>query len=84
VLGTIRGEDPRESSGSPEFAGLREKSAAGLLLALGGADCLLTVSDVARMLRLSRASVYNLVAEGKLPHVRIANRIRFLRADVER
>jgi hypothetical protein len=37
---------------------------AGLLLALGDADCLLTVADVARRLRLSKASVYKLVAEG--------------------
>jgi excisionase family DNA binding protein len=49
-----------------------------LLLALGGADCLLTVADVARALRLSKATVYKLVAEGKLPHVRIGNAIRFV------
>jgi excisionase family DNA binding protein len=48
-----------------------------LLLALGDADCLLTVADVARALRLSKATVYKLVAEGKLPHVRIGNQIRF-------
>jgi excisionase family DNA binding protein len=49
-----------------------------LLLALGGADCLLTVADVARRLRISKATVYRLVAEGKLPHVRVGNSIRFL------
>jgi excisionase family DNA binding protein len=49
-----------------------------LLLALGGADCLLTVADVARRLRVSRATVYKLVADGKLAHVRIGNSIRFL------
>jgi len=48
-----------------------------LLLALGGADCLLTVADVARKLRVSRATVYKLVADGRLAHVRIGNRIRF-------
>ncbi len=49
-----------------------------MLLALGSADCLLTVADVARMLRLSKATVYKLVAEGKLPHVRIGHAIRFV------
>jgi excisionase family DNA binding protein len=48
-----------------------------LLLALGDADCLLTVAEVARRLRVSRATVYKLVAKGKLPHVRIGNSIRF-------
>jgi excisionase family DNA binding protein len=48
-----------------------------LLLALGDVDCLLTVAEVARRLRVSRATVYKLVAEGKLPHVRIGNAIRF-------
>lgn len=52
--------------------------AASVLLALGSADCLLTVADVARMLRLSKATVYKLVAEGKLPHVRIGHAIRFV------
>ncbi|HEY6220996.1 MAG TPA: helix-turn-helix domain-containing protein [Candidatus Eisenbacteria bacterium] len=47
-------------------------------MALGIADCLLTVADVARMLRLSRATVYKLVAAGKLPHVRVGNEIRFV------
>jgi excisionase family DNA binding protein len=49
-----------------------------LLLALGDVDCLLTVADVARRLQVSRATVYKLVDEGKLAHVRIGNSIRFL------
>jgi excisionase family DNA binding protein len=48
-----------------------------LLLALGDADCLLTVAEVARRLRVSKATVYKLVAEGRLAHVRIGNSIRF-------
>jgi excisionase family DNA binding protein len=51
---------------------------ASLLLALGGADCLLTVAEVARTLRLSKATVYKLVAEEKVPHVRVGNAIRFV------
>jgi excisionase family DNA binding protein len=49
-----------------------------LLLALGDVDCLLTVADVARRLRVSKATVYKLVAEGRLAHVRIGNQIRSL------
>ncbi len=41
------------------------------------ADCLLTVVEVARRLRVSKATVYKLVSEGKLAHVRIGNSIRF-------
>jgi excisionase family DNA binding protein len=48
-----------------------------LLLALGDGDCLITVAEVARRLRVSRATVYKLVAEGRLAHVRIGNSIRF-------
>jgi excisionase family DNA binding protein len=55
-----------------------------LLLAVGDADCLLTVADVARRLRLSRATVYQLVAEGKLSHVRIGNAIRFVPSEIVR
>lgn len=49
-----------------------------LLLALGGTDCLLTVAEVDRRLRVSRATVYKLVAEERLAHERIGNSIRFL------
>jgi excisionase family DNA binding protein len=49
-----------------------------LLLGFGGHDRLLTVADAARRLRVSRATVYKLVVEGLLAHVRIGNQIRFL------
>ena len=39
---------------------------------------MLTVADVARMLRVSKATVYKLVTEGTLPHVRVGNAIRFV------
>ena len=69
---------PRGTVVSPGLAADRGTFAASLLLALGGADCLLRVEDVARKLRISRATVYKLVAQGKLAHVRIGNSIRFL------
>ncbi len=82
ALGNIRDGDPARSSASPNFAERRGKFAAGLLLALGGPDCLLTVADVASMLRLSKSSVYKLVADGKLAHVRIGNAIRFIPSQI--
>ncbi len=39
---------------------------------------MLTVAEAARRLRVSRATVYKLVAEGRLEHVRVGNQIRFL------
>jgi excisionase family DNA binding protein len=44
---------------------------------------LLTVTEVATALRMSKATVYKLCQEGRLPHLRIANAIRFRRTDVE-
>jgi len=38
---------------------------------------LLRVTDVARLLRLSRATIYRLVDRGELPALRIGNTIRF-------
>jgi excisionase family DNA binding protein len=49
-----------------------------LLLEFRTHDHLLTVAEAARRLRLSRATVYKLVAEGRLAHVRLGNAIRFL------
>ncbi len=39
---------------------------------------MLTVAEAARGLRVSRATIYKLVAEGRLAHVRIGKQIRFL------
>jgi excisionase family DNA binding protein len=38
---------------------------------------LLTVSDVASLLRVSRATVYNWVSSGKIPYSRINSAVRF-------
>jgi excisionase family DNA binding protein len=45
---------------------------------------MLSVAEAARRLRVSRATVYKLVAEGKLAHVRIGNQIRFLPGSLAR
>ena len=43
---------------------------------------LLTVKEVARYLGVSRATIYKLCSEGRLPHLRVSNAIRFRPSDV--
>jgi excisionase family DNA binding protein len=45
---------------------------------------LLTVAEVAELLRLSRATVYKLCDSGELPHLRISNSIRVALGEVLR
>ena len=45
---------------------------------------LLTVREAARVLRVSRATVYKLCARGELGHVRVLNSIRILAGAVAR
>jgi excisionase family DNA binding protein len=45
---------------------------------------LLTVEEVAQMLRLTRKGVYSMVEARRIPFVRVSNRVRFLRCDVLR
>ncbi len=44
---------------------------------------LLTVKEVADILRISRFSVYNLVKRGDLPALKILNKFRFSHQNVE-
>jgi excisionase family DNA binding protein len=44
---------------------------------------ILTVAEVARYLRLSTKTVYQLAAKKQIPHVRIGNSFRFRRADLD-
>ena len=43
----------------------------------------LTVPEVAKMLRMSRQTIYNRVKAGDIPHFRIGNKVRFNRADLD-
>jgi excisionase family DNA binding protein len=45
---------------------------------------LLTVSEAAKVLRISRNLAYELVAQGRLPHVRLGRVIRVPRHALER
>ena len=49
----------------------------------GGREALLTVRDVAAQLGVCAATVYRLVAEGQLAHVRVLNAIRIAPRDLE-
>ena len=44
---------------------------------------LLTVQETARMLRLSKSLIYEMVEAGELPHVKIRSAIRFVEADLD-
>ena len=46
-------------------------------LGVVGLERLLTVRDVAKLLKVNPATVYRLVEAGELPHVRVSNAIRF-------
>jgi excisionase family DNA binding protein len=43
---------------------------------------LLTINDVARVLRITRASVYGLIRKGELVPIRVGQRARFEPADI--
>jgi excisionase family DNA binding protein len=45
-------------------------------------DALLTVPEVADLLRLSVKAVYSLVETRRIPHVRVSNRLRFHRQEI--
>jgi excisionase family DNA binding protein len=47
------------------------------------ADALLTVPEVAALLRLTRKGIYALVEGRKIPFIKVSNRVRFRRGDVE-
>ena len=43
----------------------------------------LTVPEVAKMLRMSRQTIYNMVKAGGIPHFRVGSKVRFNRADLD-
>ena len=48
----------------------------------GREDHLLTVHDVAELLRLTKKGVYAMVEARRIPFIRVSNRLRFRRSDV--
>lgn len=45
-------------------------------------DLPLTVDEVAKILRVSRQTIYVLCREGKLPHFKVGTKLRFKKADI--
>ncbi len=43
---------------------------------------LLTVNEVALLLRLTPKGIYSLIENRRIPFIKISNRVRFLQADV--
>jgi excisionase family DNA binding protein len=43
----------------------------------------LTVDEVAKILRVSRQTIYVLCREGKLPHFKVGTKLRFKKSDIE-
>ena len=43
----------------------------------------MTVPEVAKLLRMSRQTIYNMIREGKIPHFRVGTKVRFNRADID-
>lgn len=43
----------------------------------------LTVEEVAKILRVSRQTIYVLCREGKLPHFKVGTKLRFKKSDIE-
>ena len=43
----------------------------------------LTVQEVAKLLRMSRQTIYNMTREGTIPHFRVGTKVRFNRADID-
>lgn len=46
-------------------------------------DLPLTVDEVAKILRVSRQTIYVLCREGKLPHFKVGTKLRFKKHDIE-
>jgi excisionase family DNA binding protein len=64
-------------------ASASEPAGAALRVVDGGEGHLLTVRAVAARLGVSTATVYKIVAQGDLPHVRLSNAIRVTPADLD-
>ena len=43
----------------------------------------MTVDEVAKILRVSRQTIYVLCREGKLPHFKVGTKLRFKKHDIE-
>ncbi len=47
-------------------------------------DEIMTVPEVARYLKISKAKIYALVSQKQIPHIRIQRNVRIRKADLEK
>jgi excisionase family DNA binding protein len=47
-------------------------------------DTILTIPEVSKILKLSRAKVYQMVKRRKIPHIRLGKNVRILESDLMR
>ena len=66
----------------PKMANRARQRARRRPLVVSGVVAWLSVSDVAKQLRLSSATVYRLIDRGELQHTRVSNAIRISAADL--
>ncbi len=50
-------------------------------LDIEGGETLMTALEIARMLKISKAKVYRLISQGRIPAVRIGRAVRVIPAD---
>jgi excisionase family DNA binding protein len=72
------------ATGSYDPAASALSGAEGASEALATADDVLDVADAARLLRIGRNTVYELVARNAIPHRRLGKQIRFSRTAIMR
>jgi excisionase family DNA binding protein len=67
-----------------DLSGLVEPVGTGHEVTMDEPGVTLTVGEAAKLLRLSRAFIYELVARGELPSIRLGRRIVIPRIAIER
>ncbi len=83
VAANIIVSDHRPIQPSQQFTGFRSDFASPLLpLSPIPGDDLLTVKEVAAILKVCTATVYKIIDRGELPHTRVLNSIRVRKSDL--
>jgi excisionase family DNA binding protein len=49
-----------------------------------GLDEIMTLEEMAKYLKIGKSTLYNMVREGKIPAMKIANQWRFRKEDIDR
>lgn len=46
-------------------------------------DALMTITELARYLKIPKGSIYNMVYERKIPYIKIGKRLRFIKSEID-